>query len=382
MITIVRNVTRMIQRHFGKLLLAGLFGVAGHNWRLWRHDRALADRLRAEQPVLPTLERTPRVSVLVAAWNERDRIDAHLRSFQTLRYPNIELILIAGGGDGTLEQARRYTNERVIVLEQQPGEGKQRALAKGFERAGGEIIYLTDADCLYDDEALTRLLAPLINEGEHAATGSSRPLDEQQATILPLYLWFSDVMAGAHSPDYSSGILGRNAALTRHAIETSGGLNFTARTGTDYQLAKRLLAANIAIRYVGASVVASEYPATLRVYRHKQSRWLRNLLLHGRRFGATEDVRLTAQTVATGAIMLALPPMSALLGRIVLLPWTLLVAHAATSKLRYTLFAARRYHRRVPPRLILALLPLTLIDFAIWASPILDLLDPKRREQW
>lgn len=382
MITMLRRATRMIQRHSGKLLLAGLLGVAEHNWRLWRRDKALADRLRAAQPALPQLERTPRVSALVAAWNERGRIDAHLRSFQALRYPNIELILVAGGGDGTLEQARRYTSDRVIVLEQQPGEGKQRALAKGFERAGGEIIYLTDADCLYDDEALTRLLAPLINESEHAATGRSRPLDEQQQAILPLYMWSSDVMAGAHRPRYSGGILGRNAALTRHAIETSGGLNFTARTGTDYQLAKRLLAANIAIRYVGASVVASEYPETLRVYRHKQSRWLRNLLLHGRRFGATEDVRLTAQTVATGAIMLALPLTATLLGRIVLLPWSLLVAHAAASKLRYALFAARLTDRRVPRRLILALLPLTLIDFAIWASPILDLIDPKRREQW
>lgn len=382
MITLLRRAIRMIQRHSGKLLLAGLLGVAGHSRRLWRRDRALAERLRAEHPALPTLERTPRVSVLVAAWNERDRIDAHLRSFQRLRYPNIELILCAGGNDGTLEQARRYTGDRVIVLEQQPGEGKQRALAKSFEHAGGEIIYLTDADCLYDDEALIRLLAPLIDEGEHAATGRSRPLDEQQQAILPLYMWSSDVMAGAQSPHYSSGILGRNAALTRQALERIGGLNFTARTGTDYQLAKRLLAANIAIRYVGASVVASEYPPTLRIYRHKQSRWLRNLLLHGRRFGATEDVRLTAQTVATGTLMLALPLAATLLGRIVLLPWTLLVAHAAAAKLRYALFAALLTDRRVPLKLILALLPLTLIDFAIWASPILDLLDPKRREQW
>jgi glycosyltransferase involved in cell wall biosynthesis len=382
MIRFVRSATQAIQRHSGKLLLAGLLAVASHNWRRWQHDKALADRLRDQRPATPKLDRTPKVSVLVAAWNEHQQIDAHLRSFLALRYPAIELILCAGGTDGTFEQASRYSGERVILLEQRPGEGKQRSLARSFEHASGEIIYLTDADCRYDDEALIRLLAPLINEGEDAATGGSRPLDEQQTATLPLYVWSSDLMASAGAGRYSSGLLGRNAALTRDAIERSGGLDFTARTGTDYQLAKRLLRAGIAIRYVGESVVASEYPAALPVYRHKQSRWLRNLLLHGRRYGATEDIRLTLQTVATGGIMLAVPLSAALLGRIVLLPWTLLLAQAAGSKLRYVCFAARLKQRRVPIRLLLALLPLTLIDFAIWASPILDLLDPKRREQW
>ncbi|HEX6292757.1 MAG TPA: glycosyltransferase family 2 protein [Herpetosiphonaceae bacterium] len=382
MIALLQNLNRRLTRHASTLLLAGLIGVAGYNWRLWQRDKALADRLRAEQPPTPRLRRAPNVSALVAAWNERDRIEAHLRSFLALRYPDIELILCAGGSDGTLERARLYADERVLVLEQRPGEGKQRALARCLDHASGEIIYLTDADCLYDDQALARLLAPLIDGEEHAATGCSRPLDEQQGRLLPMYLWISDVMASARGSEYSSGILGRNAALTRQALDRIGGLAWEARTGTDYQLARRLLGADIAIRNVRTSVVASEYPATLRIYRHKQSRWLRNLLLHGRRYGAADDVRLTLQTVATGALMLAIPAAAWPLGRLILVPWSLLVAHAVGSKLRYAGFAARLYRRRLPLRLFAGLLPLTLIDFAIWASPILDLLHPKRRERW
>jgi glycosyltransferase involved in cell wall biosynthesis len=382
MITIIRQINEMTSRHAGRLLALGLVGVGAYNWRLWQRDKLLAARLRGEWAPAPVPVRTPKVSVLVAAWNERERIDAHIRSFLELTYPDIELILCAGGADDTLERARRYASERVVVLEQSPGEGKQRALARCLAYASGEVIYLTDADCIYLDEALIRLLAPLIEEGEQATTGGSRPLDEQLDKLLPGYLWASDAVSSASRSDYSAGLLGRNAMITRHALDRIGGLNFPAPTGTDYQLAQRLIERGIAIRHVGASVVPSEYPETLRAYRRKQSRWLRNLLIYGRRYRAKRDLYVTLKTVAIGAAMLLVPLPAWAFSRGALALWALLVAHSAASKLRYALFTARLYGRRAPARMLAGILPLTLLDFAIWALPILDLLDPKKRDQW
>jgi cellulose synthase/poly-beta-1,6-N-acetylglucosamine synthase-like glycosyltransferase len=182
-------------------------------------------------------------------------------------------------------------------------------------------------------------------------------------------------------PAYSQGLLGANAAITRAALDRIGGLDFDAPTGTDYQLARRLLAHGIAIRYVGTSIVATEYPETLRAYRRTQSRWLRNLLVYGWRHGATQDVQATLKTVLTGLLMLFVPLLS-VAWRAAIIPWALLVAHAAGSKLRYAMFTARLYGRPAPARLFAGILPLTLIDFAIWAAPILDLLNPKRRYRW
>jgi GT2 family glycosyltransferase len=372
---------RLVDRQAGALLLSGLIGVLIHNWRLWQRDRTLGQDL-ADPPAPPALSRTPLVSVLVAAWNERDHIDAHIRSFLALRYPQIELILCAGGDDDTRARAQRYADQRIIVLEQRPGEGKQRALARCFTRARGELIYLTDADCRYDDAALARLLAPLIDEGEQAATGRSRPLDAQMRHALPRYIWAADVASSARSSRYSDGLLGRNAAVTRQAIERIGGLDFVARTGTDYQLARRLLRRGIAIRFVGASVVASEYPATLGVYRRKQSRWLRNLLIHGAADGARADVRRTLQTIATGAVMTLAPLLSLAAGRVVLVVWSLLLAQAVCAKLRAIRLSAQLYRQRTPRRLLLKLVPLTLADFVIWALPALDMLDQRRRARW
>jgi hypothetical protein len=72
--------------------------VAAWNWWKWRQDRVLALRLRAQEAEPVQLKSTPKVSVLVAAWNEADMIREHIESFLRLRYPNKELILCAGGG--------------------------------------------------------------------------------------------------------------------------------------------------------------------------------------------------------------------------------------------------------------------------------------------
>lgn len=363
-------------------LLAGLAAVVAYHGRQWRRDRALADRRRAEAAAPPKLLATPRVSALVAAWNEGAGIEAHIGSFLALRYPNIELIICAGGDDDTYERARSFAGDRVTVLEQRPGEGKQAALARCLEHARGEIIYLTDADCRFDDEVLAHVLAPLVNGQEQAATGASRPRDDQLHLLLPRHLWSAECYADAQRPAYCDGLLGRNAAIVRPAIERIGGLSFAAPTGTDFHLAMRLLRAGLRIRFVPESVVASHYPVTLSAYRRKQSRWLRNLLLYSGGYRAYHHVRNVLQTGATGALMLLLPLGALALGPVALVLWALLYAHAGCAKVRYALFAVRLYGLSLSARHLLAPWALSLVDFVVWISPFYEALLPERRSRW
>src|SRR3954447_18716457 len=48
----------------------------------------------------------PRVSVLIPAWNEAGTLPHALSSLRNQRYPDWEAIIIAGGTDGTLREAR------------------------------------------------------------------------------------------------------------------------------------------------------------------------------------------------------------------------------------------------------------------------------------
>lgn len=382
LLTIAQSIRRAAGRHKGVVLLAGLAIVSWHNWRLWRRDRALADRLRTQRAPLPELSRTPRVSALVAAWNESANIDAHIQSFLALEYPEIELVLCAGGIDDTLERARRYASVRVIVLEQQPGEGKQRALAHCMGQASGELIYLTDADCVHSTEALLQLIHAVVADREQVATGTLRPLDKQLDKLLPHYLWASDVVSSTHRSSYSDGLLGMNALIVRQALEQAGGFNYSARTGTDYQLARRLINAGNKIRFVPASVVPTEYPESISAHRHRQSRWLRNLLIYGPKYKVKHDFFVTLKTVAIGALMLLTPLTFFWTRSSIFYLWLFAFIHAICSKLRYILFTARMHRRPTAWHVVMFLIPLTLIDFGVWALPILDLLNAKRRQQW
>ena len=362
------------------LFLGGVALAALWHLLQWRRDTASVRCLQVLAGDTPVLRETPRVSVLVAAWNEAEMIQEHIVSFLRLQYPNTELILCAGGEDGTGELARQHAGERVVVLEQQPGDGKQGALRRCLGRATGDIVFLTDADCLLDDDAFARTLAPLLLHGEDAATGASRPLVRQLGNPFVVHLWCANLFADARRPEYVAGALGRNCAVTREALDCIGGFDADVPTGTDYHMAKRLLQEGYRIRYVRDSAVQTRYPESARDYWRRQSRWVRNLMVHGPTFGARDQVAQAIRTSLVGLAMLALPFAAIALGPLILAAWGALLAAAFLAKLRYARYA-RLYQRVEIQWKQIALTPVYLFaDFIAWGLPLIDLL--LRRERW
>jgi cellulose synthase/poly-beta-1,6-N-acetylglucosamine synthase-like glycosyltransferase len=361
------------------ILAVGVLMVGAANILLWRRDRARAYS-RLARPAPPALDRTPPVSILVAAWNERDNLQAFVRAFCALRYPNVELILCAGGSDGTLALARSLARAgRITVVEQQAGEGKQRALQHCFELASGEVIFLTDADCILDDASFEGTLSPILNDGESVATGGSAPLPAQRASTFVLQQWFADLYSRSTWGETTSGLLGRNAALTRPALAAIGAFSESVATGTDYHMAKQLAAHNQRIR-VADSQVVTQFTDSVRAYRRQQSRWLRNVVLHGTAAGETREVVLNLAPSLIGAAMLLLPLSALWVGPSALTLWAVAFTHAVLSRARYC-----RYGELItgqPFNGYLQLPILALLDFAVWAAVVPDYLQKRARQQW
>ena len=366
----------------GWLFLGGLAGVALWNWHKWRRDRALALRLRGRKPDPVQLKATPRVSVLVAAWNEADIIREHIESFLRLRYPNKELILCAGGEDNTYEIACQYAGGQVVVLEQRPGEGKQRALQRCLEQASGEVIFLTDADCLLNDNAFERTLAPIINEGEAVTTGASRPLPRGRKHPLVLHRWFTELYGRSRWGRYTDGILGRNAALRHDVLAAVGGFKVNVRTGTDYYLAKQVLHHGYPIRHVPDSVVETAYPETFGGYQRQQTRWLRNVVMHGMRFKVYSEVIRCLIPSIGGMLMLTGPLIGMWLGRASVVIWLLAWIYVLLSRLRYMRFGELLTEYSLQVEGYLRLPVYTVADFGIWALTLLQYSFRGWRTRW
>lgn len=323
----------------------------------------------------------PPVSILVAAWNEGTRIEQLICSFQALRYPNKQLVICAGGTDNTFARAQAHASDQIVVVQQQAGMGKQRALHHAFPHTEGEIIYLTDADCLLDDDSFERTIAPLVLGHARASTGESRPLDRQLDNPFVVWQAVGRLYGALGAGEMTDGLLGRNCAVMRDLLIESGGLSADARTGTDYVLAKTLLAHGATIYHAPHSRIQSHFPTTARAYIRQQRRWLRNVAWQGARFGAWREVRQSLQTSLIGLMMITLPVVGLLFPPLMLL-WGLLLWQSLLARWRYWRIGcilldvdATRPH--------LYTLPLfTLLDFAAWASVLPDYVSATRRGEW
>jgi cellulose synthase/poly-beta-1,6-N-acetylglucosamine synthase-like glycosyltransferase len=374
------DLVRMASANAGWLLTIGLIGlIALHIW-LFRRDQARIQPLDPSVP-FPTLRAHPKVSVLVAAWNEADHISAHIESFQALRYPNKELIVCAGGADGTYAIALRCAGDSIIVLEQQPGEGKQRALRRCYARASGEIIFLTDADGLLSDMAFEHTLAPILNDGERVVTGRCHPLTSQRDRAIVAQHWLKESYVHSRWGAYTGGILGCNAALTRAALDGAGAFAADVPTGTDLHLAKMLLERGERIRFAASSSVETYFQESFAPYRRQQARWLRNQVIWGLKFRSRSDIISGMTPMGIGIGLIALFVIG-LFSPLALAVWGLLLAHMLMSRARYLLIGGQLEHYPVGVGLLIRLPLFTLIDVIVWASAAFELIDSRRRARW
>jgi glycosyltransferase involved in cell wall biosynthesis len=325
------------------------------------------------------------VSVLLPAWNEERMLDRCLASLVAIEDPPLDIVICAGGADATPAIAARWAAahpDRITLLRQQAGEGKQAALRRCLERARGSILYLTDADCVVPADTVRRL-ADAVGAGADAATGPADPVPEQAADPWVRHQWATVRAVDRHRAADSNGLLGRNCAVRREAVEATGSFGAAVPIGTDYHLAKALLADGRTIRWVPAPV-QTRYHQKFGPFLRQQSRWLRNILVHGRGFGDVAEVRGVARTIATGwAVLLwpltwrwtRLPGVAVWLG---LLGW---LTRARLARLR-----ALESEERLPPdrgwRAAAGALRFVVLDLVVWAYPAIDLARPGRRLRW
>jgi cellulose synthase/poly-beta-1,6-N-acetylglucosamine synthase-like glycosyltransferase len=123
-----------------------------------------------------TKDHTPKVSLIIVAYNEAAVIEKKLDNVFSLNYPSemLEVIVASDGSDdGTNELVKDYGAPRLKLLEL-PRQGKNRALNAAVQHAEGEILVFTDADSILAPDSLRNLLAPLASPDVGGVSGDYR----------------------------------------------------------------------------------------------------------------------------------------------------------------------------------------------------------------
>ena len=103
----------------------------------------------------------PRVSLVIAAYNEEKVIREKIENSLVLDYPRdkLEIIVVSdGSSDATHAIASAYADRGVVALHTPERRGKTAALNRGVNRAQGEIVVFSDANNDFSPNALLALV--------------------------------------------------------------------------------------------------------------------------------------------------------------------------------------------------------------------------------
>jgi glycosyltransferase involved in cell wall biosynthesis len=118
---------------------------------------------------------TPRISILISAFNEAKHIEATVLNKLAQDYAGEFEILVAsdGSSDGTDEIVTRLaqSDSRVRLYRQEPRQGKTAALNKLIELASGEIVIFSDANSLYRNDTVRLLVENFADASVGYVTG-------------------------------------------------------------------------------------------------------------------------------------------------------------------------------------------------------------------
>jgi cellulose synthase/poly-beta-1,6-N-acetylglucosamine synthase-like glycosyltransferase/peptidoglycan/xylan/chitin deacetylase (PgdA/CDA1 family) len=235
---------------------------ARHHARRWRR-----------QPSRPF---TPSVSVIVPAFNEAAGIARAVESLARGDYPAHEVVVVDDGStDGTAEIVESLDLPRVRVV-RQPNAGKAAALSAGVAIASGEVIVTVDADTVFEDLTLRRVVEPFADGAVGAAAGNTKVGNRRGL----LGLWqHIDYVTGFNLDRRLYDVFrcmptvpGAVGAFRRRAIDAAGGFS-SATLAEDTDLTIAIGRAGWRVVYVEDARAWTEAPATLSGLWRQRYRW-------------------------------------------------------------------------------------------------------------
>jgi cellulose synthase/poly-beta-1,6-N-acetylglucosamine synthase-like glycosyltransferase len=219
-------------------ICAGLivFAHAAYPAVLWLLAR-LRRRPTLEHP--HTWEQLPRVSLIVAAYDEQQVIAGRIENALALDYPRDRLELIVasdGSSDATVERARDAGADLVLDL---PRSGKIAAQNAAAERASGEILAFSDANSFWRPDALRHLVEPFADPAVGYVCGEVRFLDDAGRNLEGAYWRYE--MALRELESALGGVTAGNGAI--YAVRRDAYIPLPAAASHDlsfpFELAKR-----------------------------------------------------------------------------------------------------------------------------------------------
>jgi poly-beta-1,6-N-acetyl-D-glucosamine synthase len=182
----------------------------------------------------------PAVSLIISAYNEQNNIEQKLLNSLELDYPKdkLEIIVASEATDNTNLIVEKYLSEQVKLYHYSPREGKSATLFKTVPKAKGEIIVFSDANAVYDKNAIKILVSNFSDNRIGCVSGQLKYLmpDGSQGSGEGIYWKYEMLIKKLENLLFS--LLGANGSI--FAIRKNLYQPISIDRGDDFELPVRI----------------------------------------------------------------------------------------------------------------------------------------------
>lgn len=143
----------------------------------------LIARLKPKPKTTTAAAFLPKVTLLISAYNEEKVIAGKLENSLEIDYPGDRLqilVTVDGSDDGTLAIVKSFADRGIEYAYIPQRQGKMAAINRAMEKVRGEIVVFSDANNLYDKDAVRQLLAPFKDKKWGGVSGAKRIMDSEK----------------------------------------------------------------------------------------------------------------------------------------------------------------------------------------------------------
>ena len=241
---------------------------------------------KARYPSDPTF--LPTVSIIIAARNEETNIRRCLESITRLTYP-LHLLKVLVVDDRSTDATpsivrefiRRYSHMKLVVGGPHTDHlrGKANAVTQGIESSHGEILFLTDADCVVPARWVEETVKYYTEEHVGIVAGFTALQNASLFSSLQALDWYLllSVAAATIRLRFPVTAVGNNFSIRRKAYEDVGGYRAIPFSVTeDYALFRAVTSTTdftARLPLDTATLVESEACATWKDLYRQKKRW-------------------------------------------------------------------------------------------------------------
>ncbi|UYV38279.1 glycosyltransferase [Rhodobacteraceae bacterium D3-12] len=235
----------------------------------------LAALRRRTRPI--STDQTPKVSVVIPAFNEQGRIKQCIESVLASDYPNFDVIVVDDGSqDETFNDVLCFQRDRRVYIFAQLNQGKWAALNAAIANTKSEILVCIDADTVIDPQAIGHLARQFSNPRVGAVAGKISVANRRNLlTRLQALEYITAQNFDRRAFDLANGIFvvpGAIGAWRTQAVREAGRYRNDTLT-EDADLTINVNRAGYRVTYEEKAIAFTQAPETVRQLLGQRLRW-------------------------------------------------------------------------------------------------------------